>query len=69
MKVTNDYTDFEIIDTSNGNKLERWGSIYLLRPDPLVMWDNGDLEKIYVGPNWTTANVTDSSNMFYNNRS
>ena len=47
MKVTNDYIDFEIIDTSNGNKLERWGNIYLLRPDPQVMWDNGNLENIY----------------------
>ena len=47
MKVTNDYTDFEIINTSNGMKLERWGSIYLLRPDPQIMWDNGDLESIY----------------------
>ena len=47
MKVTNDYKDFEIIDTSLGNKLERWGNIYLLRPDPLVMWDNGNLENIY----------------------
>ena len=47
MKITNDYNDFEIIDTSLGNKLERWGSIYLLRPDPLVMWDNGDLEEKY----------------------
>ena len=47
MKVTNDYNDYEIIDTSCGNKLERWGNVYLLRPDPLVMWDNGDLETIY----------------------
>ena len=47
MKVTNDYKDFEIIDTSNGNKLERWNNIYLLRPDPLVMWNNGDLEEKY----------------------
>ena len=47
MKVTNDYKDFEIIDTSNGDKLERWGSIYLLRPDPQVMWDNGNLEEKY----------------------
>lgn len=47
MKVTNDYTDFETINTSNGMKLERWGSIYLLRPDPQIMWDNGDLESIY----------------------
>lgn len=47
MKVTCDYNDFEIIDSSNGNKLERWGSVYLLRPDPLVMWDGGDLEEKY----------------------
>ncbi len=47
MKVVNDYKDFEIIDTSCGEKLERWGKIYLLRPDPLVMWDNGNLEDEY----------------------
>jgi len=47
MKVTKDYQDFEIIDTSNGMKLERWGKVMLLRPDPQVMWDNGDLEKKY----------------------
>ena len=47
MKVTTDYKDFEILDTSNGEKIERWGSIYLLRPDPQVMWDNGNLEEKY----------------------
>ena len=47
MKVTSDYKDFEIIDASNGNKLERWGNIYLLRPDPLVMWNNTDLKSKY----------------------
>ncbi len=47
MKVIDDYKDFEIIDTSLGMKLERWNSIYLLRPDPQIMWDNGNLEKRY----------------------
>ena len=47
MKITNDYKDFEIIDTSNGYKLERWGNVKLLRPDPQIMWDIGDLENIY----------------------
>lgn len=47
MKVTSDYVDYEIIDTSNGMKLERWNNIYLLRPDPLIMWNNGNLEEIY----------------------
>ncbi len=43
MKVVNDFKDYEIIDSSLGMKYERWGNIYLLRPDPLVMWDNGNL--------------------------
>ena len=47
MKVVNDYIDFEIIDTSDGMKYERWGNIYLLRPDPLVIWNNGDLSLKY----------------------
>ena len=47
MKVTNNYTDFEIIDSSNGMKLERWKDVYLLRPDPQIMWDNSDLETLY----------------------
>ena len=47
MKVVSDFTDYEIIDASNGEKLERWKDIYLLRPDPQVIWNNGDLFKKY----------------------
>lgn len=47
MLVTNDFKDYEIIDASNGMKYERWGNFYLLRPDPQVIWDNGDLEEKY----------------------
>ena len=43
MLVVNDFKDYEIIDASRGQKLERWGKIYLLRPDPQIVWDNGDL--------------------------
>ena len=56
MKVVNDFYDYEIIDASKGQKYERWRDIYLLRPDPLVMWDNGDLnmdklDAIYIRSN------------------
>lgn len=44
-----DFKDYEIIDSSCGMKLERWGNIYLLRPDPQIIWDNGDLLKKYKG--------------------
>ena len=47
MLVTNDFKDYEIIDASNGMKYERWGKIYLLRPDPQVIRNNGDLEEKY----------------------
>lgn len=39
MKVVNDFLDYEIIDAGNGMKYERWNNIYLLRPDPLIMWN------------------------------
>ena len=43
MIFSDKWKDYEILDTSNGMKLERWGKYYLLRPDPQIIWDNGDL--------------------------
>ncbi|MBR3661153.1 MAG: class I SAM-dependent methyltransferase [Bacilli bacterium] len=40
MEVVNDFKDFEIIDANDGNKYERWGNVYFLRPDPLIIWEN-----------------------------
>ena len=39
MWIANNWTDYEILDTSKGEKLERWGSYQLVRPDPQVIWD------------------------------
>ena len=33
------WNDYEILDTSKGEKLERWGEFILVRPDPQVIWD------------------------------
>ncbi|MDB5054705.1 MAG: SAM-dependent methyltransferase [Bacilli bacterium] len=38
MFVANDWKDYELIDTGNGEKLERWGNFVLRRPDPQVIW-------------------------------
>lgn len=43
------WEDYELIDASLGQKFERWGNVYLLRPDPEVIWDNGDLLEKYHG--------------------
>ena len=41
MLISNFGSDYEILKASNGQKLERWGNIKLLRPDPVVIWDEG----------------------------
>lgn len=38
MRVAN-WTDYELIDTSSGERLERWGDKILIRPDPQIIWD------------------------------
>lgn len=38
MKVANDWKDYEILDMADGEKLERWGDIFLVRPDPQIIW-------------------------------
>ena len=39
MRISSDWKDFEIIDCSDGEKLERWGNIRLIRPDPQILWN------------------------------
>ena len=38
MRIVTDFDDFELIDASDGERLERWKDIILIRPDPQVMW-------------------------------
>ncbi len=39
MWIADNWKDYEVIDTSAGEKLERWGDYILVRPDPQVIWD------------------------------
>ena len=39
MWIANGWKEYEVIDTSCGEKLERWGNYLLVRPDPQVIWD------------------------------
>ena len=43
MNIAKDWQDYKIIKASNGQKLEKWNNIKLLRPDPIVMWNIGDI--------------------------
>ena len=39
MWLADGWKDYEVIDCSKGEKLERWGDYLLVRPDPQVIWD------------------------------
>ena len=40
MWIADNWNDYEVLDTSNGEKLERWGDYLLVRPDPQVIWES-----------------------------
>lgn len=39
MRYSKDWKDYELIDASSGERLERWGNIILIRPDPQIIWN------------------------------
>ena len=39
MWIADNWKDYEVLDCSQGEKLERWGDYLLIRPDPQVIWD------------------------------
>lgn len=39
MWIADNWKDYEVLDTSSGEKLERWGEYILVRPDPQVIWN------------------------------
>ena len=52
MNIANNWKDYEILDMANGEKLERWGNIYLIRPDPQIIWKNKSKPEL-----WKKANA------------
>ena len=52
MDVANNWKDYEILDMANGEKLERWGNVYLIRPDPQIIWKNKSFPE-----KWNMANA------------
>ena len=50
MRTANNWKDYKILDTSDGEKLETWGGISLVRPDPQIIWKTERTD-----PMWKTA--------------
>lgn len=51
MWIADNWNDYQIIDCSKGEKLERWGDYLLIRPDPQVIWDTQKAHKGWKRPN------------------
>ena len=51
MWIADQWKDYEVLDTSSGEKLERWGQYILGRPDPQVIWDTPRTDKRWKHPN------------------
>ena len=45
------WNDYEVIDTSSGEKLERWGNYILVRPDPQIIWNTPKEDPRWKKPN------------------
>ncbi len=42
MIICDNWKDYEVLDTGEGEKLERWGDVILRRPDPQTIWPRAD---------------------------
>ena len=51
MWLADNWKDYEVLDTSNGEKLERWDKYLLVRPDPQVVWNTP-----HTNPGWKKKN-------------
>ena len=51
MWIADGWKDYKVLDTANGEKLERWGDYILIRPDPQVIWQTEKLHKGWKNPN------------------
>ena len=52
MRAADNWKDYELIDASRGERLERWGDILLIRPDPQILWDTPRRD-----PRWKQAHA------------
>ena len=47
MYLAENWKDYELLDTSDGERLERWGKYILIRPDPQVIWKGKREHKLW----------------------
>ncbi len=62
MLLASEWNDYELLDTGDGEKLERWGTYVMARPDPRIIWPKGNptlwqkADAVFTGENWQFKN-------------
>lgn len=79
MIISDRWKDYEVLDASCGERLERWGDYILIRPDPQVIWDTPKTDRRWKKPNghyyrsdkggghWEFDNLPEEWQISYNN--
>ena len=77
MWISDKWTDYELADCSRGEKLERWGEVWLVRPDPQAIWDTPRTNRHWKqrnaryirsesgGGSWEKGSIPESWDMHY----
>ena len=47
MIVSSNWKDYECLASGDGEKIERWGNVFLRRPDPQIIWKKDNNSKIW----------------------
>ncbi len=79
MWIPKNFNDYSVVDCGNGEKLERWGNYFLVRPEPQAIWNTprtnprwNKYDALYSrsssgGGKWTNRNLPDSWKISYKN--
>lgn len=79
MWISNNWQDYEVVDCSKGEKLEKWGEYVLVRPDPQVIWNTEKKNPLWRkmnahyhrsergGGEWEFFNLPEQWTISYNN--
>ncbi len=68
MRIADKWTDYELIDCSDGERLEKWGDIVLVRPDPQIIWKTPKENALWKTPHARYERSATGGGRWHNNK-
>ncbi len=66
MRVSDGWNDYEVLDATDGERLERWGDIILVRPDPQIIWATGRRHPLWDDPHARYVRSSNGGGQWHN---